>query len=130
MEEATADAVKCLFLGAEALGIPVRERQEEKLDFGYTPQNIITRYGQAFVGGFLGGAVFEGLNRYERIFGPKVVELASLDAKEQTLYMITSGRANELYDRLDVLYDKGYLGNKNLSATKTRSNSEGNTVSK
>lgn len=128
MEEATADAVKCLFLGAEALGIPVRERQEEKLDFGYTPQNIATRYGQAFIGGFLGGAVFEGLNRYERIFGPKVVELASLDAKEQALYMITSGRTNELYDRLDVLYDKGYLGNKNLSATKTRKNSEGNQV--
>ena len=128
MEETTADAVKCLFLGAEALGIPVEERKEKKLDFGYTPQNIITRYGQAFIGGFLGGAVFEGLNRYEHIFGPKVVELASLDAKEQTLYMIASGRANELYDRLDVLYNKGYLGNKNLSATKTRPNSEGNTV--
>lgn len=59
-EEAIMDAIKCLNLGAEALGIPMGD---QKLDFGFSAQDFINRYSQAFIGGFLGGAIFEGYNK-------------------------------------------------------------------
>ncbi len=120
MEEVSTDAVKSLFAGANALGIDVKDKNTEKLDFGFDFNSILTRYGQNFIGGFLGGAVFEGLNQYERLFGPHVVQMTDLSSNEQVMYMIATGRTNELLDRLDVLYKKGVLGDANLSATETR----------
>lgn len=60
MEEVIMDAIKCLSLGAEALGIPV---SEQNLDFGFSVEDITARYFQSFVGGFIGGAIFEGYNK-------------------------------------------------------------------
>lgn len=120
MEEVSTDAVKSLFAGAQVLGIDVKDKNAEKLDFGFDFNSIVTRYGQNFIGGFLGGAVFEGLNQYERLFGPHVVEMTDLTSNEQVMYMIATGRTNELLDRLNILYKKGVLGDANLSATETR----------
>lgn len=120
MEEVSTDLVKSLFAGANALGINVKDKKSEDLDFGFSLESIGSRYAQNFLGGFFGGMVFEGLNQYEKLFGPKVVQMMDLSSTEQIMYMIATGRTNELLDRLDVLRNKGVLGDSNLSATETR----------
>ena len=125
MEEGTADMVKALFAGANALGIPVKDKNVQELNFGFTPDDIVSRYGQAFLGGFMGGAVFEGLNQYENLFGPPIVKLADKTSQEQILYMLATGKEAELKDRLKVLYQKGKLGNSNLSATEVVTTKDG-----
>lgn len=125
MEEGTADMVKALFAGANALGIPVKDKNVQELNFGFTPDDIVSRYGQAFLGGFMGGAVFEGLNQYENLFGPPMVKLADKTSQEQILYMLATGKEAELKDRLKVLYQKGKLGNSNLSATEVVTTKDG-----
>ena len=125
MEEGTADMVKALFAGANALGIPVKDKNVQELNFGFTPDDIVSRYGQAFLGGFMGGAVFEGLNQYENLFGPPMVKLADKTSQEQMLYMLATGKEAELKDRLKVLYQKGKLGNSNLSATEVVTTKDG-----
>lgn len=125
MEEGTADMVKALFAGANALGIPVKDKNVQELNFGFTPDDIISRYGQAFLGGFMGGAVFEGLNQYENLFGPPMVKLVDKTSQEQLLYMLATGKEAELKDRLKVLYQKGKLGNSNLSATEVVTTKDG-----
>ena len=126
MEEVVFDAVKAISAGLNALGVPVSE-EGRSLDFGFTLEDTLLRYASSFVGGALGGAVFEGINTWEKFLGPKVVELSDKTSLEQMEYFIITGRTNELLDRAKVLYDKGRLGNKNLSATKTYKNSKGET---
>ena len=115
-EEMIFDAVKGITVALDAMGIPTTTNGQ-KLDFGFTLEDTLLRYASSFVGGALGGAVFEGLNTWERTFGPKIVELSDLTAKEQMSYLIMTGRANELRDKAKALYDKGKLGDKNLSAS-------------
>ena len=48
MEEGTADMVKALFAGANALGIPVKDKNVQELNFGFTPDDIVSRYVKHF----------------------------------------------------------------------------------
>ena len=64
MEEAFQDAIKGIFKAAEALGIPMNN-EETKLDFGFSGQDVLQRYGMSFFGGLVGGAVFQGYNNLE-----------------------------------------------------------------
>lgn len=118
VEEIAFDAVKGIFSAMDALGIPVTEDENSRLNFGFSLEDNLTRYLTSFVGGALGGAVFQGIDMYEHI-GSKMIDLSSKSAIDQATYMIITGRANELKDRAKVLYDKGMLGDKNLSARKT-----------
>ena len=124
-EEGVADMVKALFAGANALGIPVKDKNVKELNFGFTPEDIVSRYGQAFLGGFMGGMVFEGINQYETIFGPPITKLTDKTSQEQLLYMIVTNREAELRDRLKTAFQKGKLGNKNLSATEIITTKDG-----
>jgi hypothetical protein len=58
MEEGVADITKALTKGAEAFGIKVTD-SNNKLDFGTTLENTLSRYAMAFGGGMLGGAIFQ-----------------------------------------------------------------------
>ena len=62
MEEGATDLIKGLTLGLDSLGFNVKEDSADDIDFGFSPQDFVTRYLTSFVGGTLGGAVFEGLN--------------------------------------------------------------------
>lgn len=126
MEEISSDAVKALFVGMDALGIPITEDDTNKIDFGFTPEEIIKRYAATFIGGALGGATFEGIDIYNKHFGPKFVELGDKTTNQQMNYLIATGHAQEMRDRAKVLYDKSLLGNKNLSATETRTITDAN----
>lgn len=117
-EEIAFDAVKGLFSAMDAIGIPMTEDRNKSLDFGFSVKDNLTRYLTSFVGGALGGAVFEGIDLYEKI-GANMVDLSSKSAKDQMTYLIVTGHADELRDRAKVLYDKKMLGNDNLSAYKT-----------
>ena len=63
MEEGVADIFKGITEAAQALGFNVTEDGTEKLDFGWSPQEMMSRYLTSFVGCAMGGAVFEGLTR-------------------------------------------------------------------
>ena len=60
-EEMIFDAVKGITVALDAMGIPTTTNGQ-KLDFGFTLEDTLLRYASSFVGGALGGAVFEGLN--------------------------------------------------------------------
>ena len=117
-EEIAFDAVKGVFSAMDAIGIPMTEDRKKSLDFGFSLEDNLTRYLTSFVGGALGGAVFEGIDLYERI-GANMVDLSSKSAKDQMTYLIVTGHADELRDRAKVLYEKKMLGNDTLSAYKT-----------
>ena len=129
MEEVSTDMIKALSEGAEALGIPVAEESGTKLDFGFSPEEIFSRYTATFFGGALGGATFEGMDIWEKYIGPKVVDMFDLTTKKQLTYLIATGHAGELRDRAKLMYDRGLLGNKNLSAKEkvTRTTPDGKT---
>jgi hypothetical protein len=59
--------------GAEYIGIPVSEDNKE-LNFGRTLGNTLERWGTSFVGGFLGGAVFELHNQVEMSRNPEYLK--------------------------------------------------------
>ena len=65
MEEAVVDTFKGITEAAQALGFNVTEPGVDKIDFGWSPEEILNRYLTSFVGGAVGGAVFEGLTRWE-----------------------------------------------------------------
>lgn len=118
MEEAVGDVFKGITEAAQALGFNVTEDGTEKLDFGWSPEEIANRYLTSFVGGALGGAVFEGLTRWENYwkndFG-KVDNLLDTPAKRRILWYISNGYGDQLRAALDREYKLGHLGDKNLS---------------
>lgn len=65
MEEMTQDAIKGLFSMFDAFGVNFTGDRNEKLDFGFSLDDVISRYASAFFGGFLGGATFAGYNYHE-----------------------------------------------------------------
>ena len=67
MEEAMQDTGKALLNGAEALGFKVKEKKSEDLDFGFSFEDFISRYLTAGIGGFVGGSLFAGLDKWEKI---------------------------------------------------------------
>ena len=128
MEEVSADLINVSILGLQAMGLPVSEDDTKKVDFGYNLADVLKRYGSTLVGGALGGATFEALDIYHRHIGPKVVGLMDLDTQRQMNYLIASGHADEMRDRVKLLYKKGLLGNKNLSAIETLKDKDGNDI--
>jgi hypothetical protein len=64
MEEGVTDAMKLITMGLDALGVQV-SKPDQELDFGLTLRDALSRYGSAFLGGAIGGAVFEGFNQFE-----------------------------------------------------------------
>lgn len=62
MEEVSTDLIKAMSEGAEALGLPVTADPNTSLDFGFSPEEIFSRYTATFFGGALGGATFEGMD--------------------------------------------------------------------
>ena len=60
-EEVMQDLTKGVTLGLQALGVDVTE-EGKNLDFGLSIRDMASRYMQSFIGGAIGGAIFEGFN--------------------------------------------------------------------
>lgn len=113
MEEGVSDLSKALTLGLNALGVTTSENGT--LDFGFSVNDFISRYGMSFGGGLIGGALFKGFGKWESYINPKQVTFEDLDDLEKMLYFIADGRGNEIKDYYRRWYNKGRLGSKNLS---------------
>lgn len=118
MEEGVIDIVKGISEGAEALGLKVTDDKHEKLAFGWDISEMLNRYVSSFVGGAVGGAVFEGLTRWENYWrrGYGAVDSFSdysLDRKFR--WYILNGYEQDLRKAIEYERRKGSLGNRNLT---------------
>lgn len=115
-EEAVSDLIKVLYKGTEALGLNVTETNDN-LDFGFSWNDAAARYGMSFFGGMVGGAMFRGFNKYEKMLHPDQISFEDLDAMDQVTYLIANNRESELYKYFDLWESKGRLGSTNLSGS-------------
>lgn len=122
---------------ANALGEGVEEVSEELLyDFSKSVSNLgswlagsdtkleawndmTNRYGLSFVGGAIGGGMFQALSPFRE--ARKLKNLSSNEAYQQLVYMGRNGQLNEFINSADKLV----LGNKYLSSTKQITNENG-----
>ena len=117
-EELTMDAVKALALGADALGFKVTEDPNAKLNFGFSAKDFLSRYSSAFIGGALGGAIFEGYNNWENFIMGTTNKISDInDIDERMVWYIRNGYTDRMLDSLKKAYDNDELpANRNLSA--------------
>lgn len=127
MEEITADIVKGLTEGAAALGFT------RDVDFNWSFKDVMSRYITSFIGGAIGGGIFNWQNRRDLSSAHKGMQDRATndwDWQDEIVYMLRQGKRKEINKYVDYLYKKGKLGNKNLSATQFKtvnSIGEGNT---
>ena len=113
MEEAFQDAIKGTFKAAEALGIPMNN-EETKLDFGFSGQDVLQRYGMSFFGGLVGGAVFQGYNNLElgiRNRGIDAVTKLPQHHLSELVKLISDGRTDEIKQNtpsMEIMHTWGY----------------------
>ena len=116
MEEAVVDTFKGITEAAQALGFNVTEPGVDKIDFGWSPEEILNRYLTSFVGGAVGGAVFEGLTRWENYWKSGGADrLLDKDAKNRIIWYLSNGQGKALREALDREHRKGHLGATNLT---------------
>ena len=117
VEEFGTDAVKAAFLGLNALGLI---ESDKKYDFGFSAEDILSRYSSSFVGGAIGGSVFSTQLKIEdwKNNTSSVYDVFSKDKDSLgiLIYWTRAGKSKELHKELERLYKNGQLGSKNLSA--------------
>jgi len=71
----------------------------------------LERYGQSFIGGAIGGGIFQGMNdiKIRRRY-----DSGNVDANQELIYMIRNGKKSEIKRALTDLYKNQLLGNPNL----------------
>lgn len=117
MEEAMQDIAKCISLGAEKLGWTVQDEDAEKVDWGFSFEDFFTRYLTAGIGGFVGGSIFAGLDKWEKIWSPNMREITSkgISNGERIAYIIKEGGKNSLMEHIDKLEKAHVFSPGNLS---------------
>lgn len=117
MEEGVLDFGKGIVSGLDALGLNVSDDTKKKIDFGLTLDDIISRYTTAFLGGALGGAVFEGMNKYDKwVFNDNANAIVGKSANARLINAIRENGAERVNAVLESLYRrKNGLGNESLS---------------
>lgn len=121
MEEVGIDALKGLAAGMNALGIPVT-REDTELDFGYSWDDVKTRYLTSFFGGAFGGAVFHGYNLIDPVYRNGIKTARQLaetpDGRVAELVNLAiNGRAKDVKRYATKLAEKGLIGSDSLSGT-------------
>lgn len=116
MEEVLQDMVKGLTKGLEAIGVDCTE-DAGKLDYNWDLKSALGRYGTSFVGGALGGAVFEAYNLRELYANPNYKKLLGATPIRRMYTDIAQGRAE---DYRKAIIKRGEIkknGNANLTAS-------------
>jgi hypothetical protein len=119
MEEVFTDGVKGFYSGLNALGIVDKDTQ---YDFGFSIEDMTTRYFTSFIGGGIGGAMFGLHNKY----GPdsqnskEIDEAIKHDSKhfQKIVYFFRNGKENEVRSMTDRLWKQKKFGSTNLSGYK------------
>lgn len=118
MEEGMQDSIKAFFKGVEAIGIPVSSN-DQKLDFGFSWEDALQRYGMSFAGGFVGGAIFQGYNNLEQKLNGASATANTPDAHlSELVKLVADGRGEEIKSLVKNWHDKKRFGSNVLSATK------------
>ena len=115
MEEGVFDFSKGISEALNAVGIPVANKE---LNFGWSWQDTLTRYGMSFIGGAIGGGIFNASNNWNLRNQSDVIKALDDSALAKMSYLIAEGRGQELKDYYTKLYKKGQLGDANLSSSK------------
>lgn len=119
MEEAVSDISKAFTEGLNAIGIKVTKSNSD-LNFGWSLQDIASRYAMAFAGGTIGGALFQANHAWETRNVPKFIKDIDNSDLSKFTYLVAQGRGDEIKAYYKKLHDKGLLGDSNLSSSKLR----------
>lgn len=115
-EELTQDLVKGLTKALEACGVNCTE-DSGKLDYNWDLKSTLKRYGTSFVGGALGGAVFEAYNLRELYKDPNYKKLLSASPVRRMYHDIAQGKAEKYRKAIISNGEAKKNGNENLSAS-------------
>lgn len=118
LEELSQDAVKALFTGLDYLGIPTTSEKDSDLNFGWNLGDAFSRYITSFVGGAIGGPIFELHNRWQKQLNNEITKTIDRSSFSQIAYLLAQNKRSEIDKYLDLFHKKGKLGNKNLSGIK------------
>lgn len=116
MEEMVFDINKGLNQALSSLGVPMYQNNE--LAFDWDIKEMGLRYLTSFVGGTLGGAMFQANNKWEKLLFGNATSKMDEDELSQLTYLIAEGRGNDIKKYYKKLHDKGLLGNTSLSGSK------------
>lgn len=115
MEEQALDGIKLLALGAEALGFDLTDETKEQLDFGLTWNDAFQRYTTSFVGGAIGGAVFQGMDDWNnKVLNKDLSKIAGRGVNGELFRAIRLYGKDRVIHELGRLRNKGVLGDQNL----------------
>ena len=115
-EESIIDVQKAITNVAQAIGVNVGE---QKLDFGFSWNDIIERYGMAAAGGFLGGGIFHLQGKWDKFLANDMVQHTDEDSLQKLTYYIAQGRGREIRDFYRQWHKKGLLGSTSLGTNLT-----------
>ena len=115
VEELAVDAIKGIASGLNYLGLV---DSDTRYDFGFSTEDMLARYGMAFVGGGIGGVVFELHNKFDNFRNKNTNEALEKKGFDEMIYLIRNRKANQLRKELERWHQKGKLGNTNLSGSK------------
>jgi hypothetical protein len=104
-EEALQDGVKAIYNGLSDMGLT--STKDKKFDFSM--EDVMSRYGQAFVGGAVGGMIFKLVDS-----DIKIPTFMSEDMKEY----VANGYGDKVIEQIKDLHSNGQLGSKELSINK------------
>lgn len=115
MEENVLDILKVTSLGLESLGFNLKDETKEKIDYGLSVEDALQRYLTSFVGGAIGGAVFEGLDKYQsKVLNKDVSDYAGRGLNGELIRAIRNYGSEKVLGELKSLWSAGKLGSKNL----------------
>jgi len=115
MEEAVVDVIKGVADGLNYLGVIDKDAT---YDFGFSFEEMAARYATAFVGGGIGGVVFDLHNKWDNHIDKNSKDLIEKTGFDEMIYLIRNGKADQLRKELARWHDKGKLGSKSLSGSK------------
>lgn len=113
MEEVFTDGVKGFFSGLNALGIIDKD---VRYDFGFSVEDMATRYFTSFIGGGIGGAMFGLHNKFDGS-NKEVDEVIKENGEhfQKIVYLFRNGKEQEVRNITKQLWNQGKFASKNLS---------------
>ena len=93
---------------------------ETELDFKWDPKEMFSRYAMSFIGGAIGGGIFNAANDFQLRGQSDIIKAMDDSDLAKMTYLIAEGRTQEVRDYITKLYKKGLLGDSNLSASKSQ----------
>ena len=116
MEEISADMVKGITEALESLGVV-----KEDVDFNWSARDMFQRYATAFIGGAIGGMIFNWQNNRDLSQAHINYEdraTHNWEWQDEIAYMLRQGKRKDIDKYVNKLRKKGLLGDINLSASK------------